>query len=163
RDQSRALQPGPPAAAARRPRRRPPASARSAAPVAAGPRGPRPARATRSRRRARRQPRALTRRSSDDSEPFPHGRVHAFRPGRVDSRGRGITFSVPSAPRVTVSTTDPAAPLLSVCIPAHNEQENIGRTIDAIATSLTAAAIPYEFVIANDNSTDGTGRVIEER
>jgi dolichol-phosphate mannosyltransferase len=66
-------------------------------------------------------------------------------------------------PPVTAPPTDPGAPLLSVCIPAHNEQENIGRTIDAIATTLTAAAIPYEFVIANDNSTDGTGKVIEER
>lgn len=54
-------------------------------------------------------------------------------------------------------------PLLSVCIPAHNEQENIGRSIDAIAATLTKAGVPYEFVIANDNSTDETGRVIEER
>ena len=60
-------------------------------------------------------------------------------------------------------TDTPAQPLLSVCIPAHNEQENIGRSIDAIAAELKAAGVPYEFVIANDNSTDETGRVIKER
>jgi dolichol-phosphate mannosyltransferase len=60
-------------------------------------------------------------------------------------------------------TDAPPQPLLSVCIPAHNEQENIGRSIDAIAAELTSAGVPYEFVIANDNSTDETGRVVRER
>lgn len=50
-----------------------------------------------------------------------------------------------------------------MCIPAHNEEENIGRSIDTVATTLTAAGIPYEFVIANDNSTDKTGDVVRAR
>ncbi len=54
-------------------------------------------------------------------------------------------------------------PLLSVCIPAHNEQENIGPTIDAIAKELLAAAVPFEFVIANDNSSDGTEGMVRAR
>jgi dolichol-phosphate mannosyltransferase len=54
-------------------------------------------------------------------------------------------------------------PLLSVCIPAHNEEENIGRTIDAIEAEMQRSGVPFEFVIANDNSSDGTERVIRER
>jgi dolichol-phosphate mannosyltransferase len=54
-------------------------------------------------------------------------------------------------------------PLLSVCIPAYNEEGNIGRTIDTVSQTLTAASIPYEFVIANDNSRDNTRGVIVSR
>lgn len=61
--------------------------------------------------------------------------------------------SIPSSP----------APLLSVCIPAHNEAGNIGRTIDAVASTLRAAQIPFEFVIANDNSKDNTEEVIRSK
>jgi dolichol-phosphate mannosyltransferase len=53
-----------------------------------------------------------------------------------------------------------ARPSLSVCIPAHNEEENIGPSIEAIADELARNEIPFEFVIANDNSKDGTERVI---
>lgn len=54
-------------------------------------------------------------------------------------------------------------PLLSVCIPAYNEEKNIGKTIDVVAARLTLAQIPFEFVIANDNSKDGTEAVIRAR
>ena len=54
-------------------------------------------------------------------------------------------------------------PLLSVCIPAHNEEKNIDRTIDIISEVLSRNSIPYEFVIANDNSADGTEQVIRSR
>jgi dolichol-phosphate mannosyltransferase len=54
-------------------------------------------------------------------------------------------------------------PLLSVCIPAHNEEENIGKTIDAVAAELARAGVPYEFVIANDNSKDGTEAVVRAK
>ena len=54
-------------------------------------------------------------------------------------------------------------PTLSICIPAYNEEGNIGRTIDTVSRTLTDAGIPYEFVIANDNSKDNTRGVIESR
>ncbi len=57
----------------------------------------------------------------------------------------------------------PKAPLLSVCIPARNEEGNIGKAIDVISTTLYAENIPFEIVIANDNSTDGTATVVRER
>jgi dolichol-phosphate mannosyltransferase len=58
---------------------------------------------------------------------------------------------------------EPNQLLLSVCIPAYNEEGNIGRTIDSISSVLEKADIPYEFVIANDNSRDKTSDVIRER
>lgn len=54
-------------------------------------------------------------------------------------------------------------PLLSVCIPAHNEEENIGKSIETIAAELSQAGVPFEFVIANDNSTDDTEKIIKEK
>jgi dolichol-phosphate mannosyltransferase len=54
-------------------------------------------------------------------------------------------------------------PTLSVCIPAYNEEGNIGRTIDTVSTTLSNSGIPYEFVIANDNSKDNTKDVILSR
>ncbi len=54
-------------------------------------------------------------------------------------------------------------PLLSICIPAYNEEGNIGHTIDEIAETLKQHGIPHEFVIANDNSKDNTVKVIQER
>jgi len=54
----------------------------------------------------------------------------------------------------------PNCPVLSVCIPAYNEEGNIGKTVDIIDKTLTEADIPFEFVIANDNSKDNTENVI---
>lgn len=46
--------------------------------------------------------------------------------------------------------------LLSVVIPAHNEEGNLRETLPALVTALEAAAIAYEIVVVNDNSSDGT-------
>lgn len=62
-----------------------------------------------------------------------------------------------------VSLNSADSPLLSVCIPAHNEEKNIDRTMDIISKVMQENNIPFEFVIANDNSSDGTERVIRER
>jgi dolichol-phosphate mannosyltransferase len=50
---------------------------------------------------------------------------------------------------------------LSVVIPAHNEAEGIASTLRAIAARLRAADVPFEFVVVDDHSTDGTGEVLE--
>lgn len=49
---------------------------------------------------------------------------------------------------------------LSVVIPAHNEVESIGGTVEAVATELRAQAIPYEIVVVDDNSVDGTAEAV---
>ena len=51
---------------------------------------------------------------------------------------------------------------LSVIIPAHNEEENIGPTISDIAAALRKEEIPFEIIAVNDNSRDGTELVIKK-
>ena len=50
---------------------------------------------------------------------------------------------------------------LSVVIPAHNEAESIGETVEGIRAALRAAAIPYEIVVIDDGSSDGTLALVQ--
>ena len=52
--------------------------------------------------------------------------------------------------------------LLSVVIPAHNEEENLPATVEELQQALRAERIPYEIILVNDCSSDGTPRVIAE-
>jgi dolichol-phosphate mannosyltransferase len=51
---------------------------------------------------------------------------------------------------------------LSVVIPAHNECESIGVTVRALTAELRREAIPYEIVVVDDGSSDGTGEAVLE-
>lgn len=50
--------------------------------------------------------------------------------------------------------------ILSVVIPAHNEEGAIGATVHDLGEALRQADIPYEIVVVNDNSEDGTEAVL---
>jgi dolichol-phosphate mannosyltransferase len=50
--------------------------------------------------------------------------------------------------------------ILSVVIPAHNEVQSIGETVESAATELERAGIPYEIVVVDDGSGDGTAAVV---
>ncbi|MGA8756915.1 MAG: glycosyltransferase family 2 protein [Stellaceae bacterium] len=50
--------------------------------------------------------------------------------------------------------------MLSVVIPAHNEEGHIGGTVQGLADTLRGAGISYEIVVVNDNSNDGTERIL---
>ncbi len=50
----------------------------------------------------------------------------------------------------------PSERVLSVVIPAYNEQEHISTTVTRIAERLTAASIAYEIVVVDDHSVDAT-------
>ena len=52
---------------------------------------------------------------------------------------------------------------VSVILPTYNEAKNIVLLIDEIEKHLTEAGIPYELVVVDDNSPDGTAQVVEER
>lgn len=49
---------------------------------------------------------------------------------------------------------------LSVVIPAHNEADSIGETVDRTAAELENAGIDHEIVVVDDASGDGTGEVV---
>jgi len=47
----------------------------------------------------------------------------------------------------------------TIILPAHNEEKYIGNALDSVVRQ---TILPYELIIVNDNSTDGTVRIIEE-
>ena len=52
--------------------------------------------------------------------------------------------------------------LLSVVVPAYNEQDIIPKTASAISEILTAAQIDFEILFVNDGSRDATWEKIEQ-
>jgi len=52
---------------------------------------------------------------------------------------------------------------LSVVIPARDEAGNIGQTVDQIREQLQREKIPYEIIVVNDGSTDGTSEDVQAR
>lgn len=51
--------------------------------------------------------------------------------------------------------------LLSVVIPAYNEEKNIVKCLQELRAALCPRKIPYEVIVVNDNSRDGTRQVVE--
>ena len=51
--------------------------------------------------------------------------------------------------------------MLSVVIPAYNEQGSINKTVTALVDALDRDRIDYEFVVVDDSSTDGTVSAVE--
>ena len=50
--------------------------------------------------------------------------------------------------------------MLSVVIPAHNEEGHIAETVQNLAAALRKAGVTNEILVINDNSSDGTGRIL---
>lgn len=50
--------------------------------------------------------------------------------------------------------------MLSVVIPAHNEEGHIAETVQKLAAALRDAGIRYEILVVNDNSSDRTERTL---
>ena len=51
--------------------------------------------------------------------------------------------------------------LISITMPAYNEEQNIEATVKRCREVLDAEGLAGEIVVANDGSTDGTGRILE--
>jgi dolichol-phosphate mannosyltransferase len=51
--------------------------------------------------------------------------------------------------------------MLSIVIPAHNEEDALGPTIERLCTALRDEQILFEILVIDDHSTDGTARVLE--
>ena len=50
---------------------------------------------------------------------------------------------------------------LSIVIPAHEEGDAIGPTVEALHAALAGAAIPHEIVVVDDHSSDGSVAVLD--
>src|SRR5438105_6636516 len=59
------------------------------------------------------------------------------------------------------AATNDATPvvMISFIIPAHNEEALLGRTLAALHAAAGKVGDPYEIVVVNDGSTDGTGEI----
>ncbi len=56
----------------------------------------------------------------------------------------------------------PAPPILSLVIPCYNEEENLRPLIAAIRQAVDLLNLPYEIVITDDCSRDGSWKVLKE-
>lgn len=52
------------------------------------------------------------------------------------------------------------APQLAVIVPSYNERENVGLLYEKVAVALRG--IPFEFIVVDDNSPDGTSSLVRE-
>lgn len=52
------------------------------------------------------------------------------------------------------------APQLAVIVPSYNERDNIVPLYDKVAASL--GGVPFEFIVVDDNSPDGTASVVKD-
>ena len=49
--------------------------------------------------------------------------------------------------------------MISLIVPAHNEQATLGRTLEAIHKAARAVGQPYELIVVDDASTDATSEM----
>ena len=52
--------------------------------------------------------------------------------------------------------------LISIVIPAYNEEESITETIDQIEEAFSQVSIDHEILVVNDNSKDNTYEILTE-
>jgi dolichol-phosphate mannosyltransferase len=65
-------------------------------------------------------------------------------------------------PNISHSTTPKNIEVISIVIPAHNEEDCIVPTVQLIGQTLEENNINYEILVVNDNSSDRTEKLLEE-
>ncbi len=82
------------------------------------------------------------------------------RPRRADSGRARDPAAVGSTPWAADSAEKPARGLLSIVIPAYNEQENIQRVYERLGTALDGLDLEWELIFSVDPCTDRTEELI---
>ena len=60
---------------------------------------------------------------------------------------------------IDVSVAHDLDPVLSLIIPAHDEEALLGGTLETLAASAAALGEPYEIIVVDDDSTDRTAEI----
>jgi glycosyltransferase involved in cell wall biosynthesis len=82
-----------------------------------------------------------------------------------DARAGALSLAT-TQPTAALAATRPATQLphrLSVVVPVYNELENAGPLVDAVQAALRDYPAPWELVVVDDGSRDGTGAALERR
>ena len=53
-----------------------------------------------------------------------------------------------------------AEPVVTVCVVAYNEEQNIAQCLDSLSRSV--ASVPFDVIVVNNNSTDSTQDILDE-
>lgn len=64
--------------------------------------------------------------------------------------------------RIVAASAGAAESVLSVVIPAHDEEASIAGTLEGLHRALVEARIPHELLVVNDNSSDRTEQVLRD-
>lgn len=75
-----------------------------------------------------------------------------------DTGGQMVTLEL--AERDATAAAAPTYRMLSVVVPAYNEEKNVPVLCERLLAVLDALATPFEIILVNDGSKDGTGRVL---
>ena len=76
--------------------------------------------------------------------------------------GHALPASAPVPGPAAPGGGQEGAPLLSIVVPAYDEERWLGPTLAALHAAARSAGVPYEIVVADDASSDGTARVARE-
>jgi glycosyltransferase involved in cell wall biosynthesis len=75
-----------------------------------------------------------------------------------DTGGRMVTLEL--AERDAAPTLAPSYRMLSVVVPAYNEEENLPILCERLLSVLDGLSAPFEIILVNDGSKDGTGSAL---
>ncbi len=83
-------------------------------------------------------------------------------PALVNPPPEGPPVKPGEEPEPVPQSLDPdATPVFSVMMPAFNEEAVIGKSLREIIDVMTAYGVPFEVLVVDDGSEDGTSRIVE--
>lgn len=94
-----------------------------------------------------------------DAEMVADGVRYAYKSGKLELEAKSAEELQHLISKVVAATKKRS---VSVIVPTYNEEGNVGRLIDAISSSLSAAAInDFEIVVVDDSSKDKTPAIMD--